>query len=373
MSASHSKKSSPTSSPPPEKVDLSGNKIVKPNNGWTKEQEELMAEWADIAACYRWMHDKYEKKASLSNMWITVPVIILSTLTGSASFIMTSMTGDNPTAAKYAQIGIGGVSIFTGILTTLGNFFRYAQSSEANRVASIAWGKFQRQIAIELALHPIDRIDSMDFLNVCRSELDRLIEQSPQIPDKVIEEFEKEFSDRPTLKKPDIAHGIDHTKIFIDTDNRMKKLLVDATVMLKQKKKVWHDAMMPDVDKHLENRIQKEIGSFSSTLEAKLRDLEEKLSTRGIQRSSLRGSTSVRRVMMEKVDSVLHGTNQISPGQLISALTQTPTKPRPPPSLSPSPSPSLSPPPPPITIPEVTLAVNEENSDTEANEYTKKS
>ncbi len=50
-----------------------------------------MAEWADIAACYRWMHDKYEKQATLSNLWITVPVIVLSTLTGSASFVMNSL------------------------------------------------------------------------------------------------------------------------------------------------------------------------------------------------------------------------------------------------------------------------------------------
>ena len=27
-------------------------------NGWTKELENLFAEWADKAACYRWMHEK---------------------------------------------------------------------------------------------------------------------------------------------------------------------------------------------------------------------------------------------------------------------------------------------------------------------------
>lgn len=255
-----------------------------------------MAEWADIASCYRWMHDKYEKQATLSNLWITVPVIILSTLTGSASFVMNSLVGDDPTANKYAQIGIGGVSIFTGILTTLGNFFRYAQSSEANRVASIAWGKFQRQIAIELALHPNDRIDSMDFLKICRSELDRLIEQSPQIPDNVIRYFEKEFINMPNLKKPDIAHGIDHTKVFKDTDTRIKKMVVEATMMLKQKRKVWHDAMMPDVDRHLEKKISDLSGNFNSVLEDKLRAFEEKIGTRtGIPRALVRGTTSVRK------------------------------------------------------------------------------
>lgn len=368
------------SSPPPEKTDLSGNRIVKPNNGWTKEQEGLMAEWADIAACYRWMHDKYEKQATLSNLWITVPVIVLSTLTGSASFVMNSLVGDDPTANKYAQIGIGGVSIFTGILTTLGNFFRYAQSSEANRVASIAWGKFQRQIAIELALHPNDRIDSMDFLKICRSELDRMIEQSPQIPDNVIQQFEKEFVNTPHLKKPDIAHGIDHTKVFKDTDTRIKKMVVDATVMLKQKRKVWHEAMMPDVDRHLERKISDLSGNFISVLEEKLKALEEKISARGgMPRALVRGTTSMRK--LERLNVTLPGAKPVSPSQLISALTEPPAGLTVSPAAPTEPAAAPTEPAAALTEPvaeekdEVVITVTDSpDSDTgDANEYSKKS
>jgi hypothetical protein len=256
-------------------ADVSGNRPPRFNNGWTKEQEELMAGWADIAACYRWMHDRCEKISAYSNMWITVPVIILSTLTGSANFMLQSVVGDDKEIQKYAQIGIGGVSIFTGILTTLGNFFRYAQSSEANRVAGIAWGKFQRQLAVELALHPKERIDCMDFLKICRAELDRLIEQSPPIPDSVITAFEHEFKDIINLKKPDIAHGMDHTKVFVDTESRMKKMAVDAAIMIKQKRKVWHEAMMPDVDRRLETQISKAVVDLSGNL---FKSLQEQIS-----------------------------------------------------------------------------------------------
>ncbi len=164
-----------------------------------------MAEWADKAGCYRWLHDRCEKKYSMMNMWITIPVIILSTLTGTANFALDGFVpADDPDMKKYAQAAIGGVSIFAGILTTLGNFLRFAQGSEAHRVAGIAWGKFQRQIAVELAIAPKDRIDCMDFLKICRAELDRLIEQSPPVPDDVILEFKKEFEDKPNVKKPEI-------------------------------------------------------------------------------------------------------------------------------------------------------------------------
>lgn len=255
----------------PKTTDLSGN---RPNNGWTKEQEELMAGWADIAAGYRWMHDKGEKKTATSNMWITVPVIILSTLTGSANFMLQTIVTE-PESQKFAQIGIGAVSIFTGILTTLGNFFRYAQSSESNRVASISWGKFQRQIAIELALHPLERIDSLDFLKICRTELDRLIEQSPPIPDDIIFAFEKEFQDLKDFKRPDIAHGVDHTKTFNNNTERVKQLAVEAAIMLKQKRRVWHEAMMPEVDKRVSKAIVDISGSMIASMHDRVKVLEE--------------------------------------------------------------------------------------------------
>ena len=284
-----------------------------------------MAGWADIAAGYRWMHDKGEKKTATSNMWITVPVIILSTLTGSANFMLQSIVNE-PESQKFAQIGIGAVSIFTGILTTLGNFFRYAQSSESNRVASISWGKFQRQIAIELALHPLERIDSLDFLKICRTELDRLIEQSPPIPDDIILAFEKEFQDLKDFKRPDIAHGVDHTKTFNNNTERVKQMAVEAAIMMKQKRRVWHEAMMPEVDK----RVSKAIVDISGSMHDRVKVLEEMVNAqtdRAVSHPrSFTRNPSIERgrkntLSSQLIDQTLPNTTTDS-GDLITALTQ---------------------------------------------------
>jgi hypothetical protein len=256
-------------------ADLSGNGGIsrkgKFHNGWTNEQEDLMEKWADMAACYRWLHDKCEKHYSKSNMFITVPVIILSTLTGTASVGLNGLVGDDPEVQKFAQVGIGAVSLLAGILTTLGNFFRYAQLSESNRVAGISWGKFQRQIAVELSLHPNDRLDSMDFIKICRAELDRLIEQSPAIPDEIIKSFLLEFKDLPTLKRPDICKGIEHTEAFKDSATRTKQLAAEAALMLKHKKRVLREELVPEID----NRLTK-------IMEAKIEELRSELATRTI-------------------------------------------------------------------------------------------
>lgn len=247
--------------------DISGNPVRKFNNGWTKQQEVLMAEWSDKAGCYRWLHDRCEKKYSMMNMWITIPVIILSTLTGTANFALDGfIPPDNEDMKKYAQAAIGGVSIFAGILTTLGNFLRFAQGSESHRVAGIAWGKFQRQIAVELAIAPKDRIDCMDFLKICRAELDRLIEQSPPVPDDVITEFKKEFEDKPTVKKPEICDGMEHTTVFDNRDSALKTITAEAALHLFHKKKMLRDEIVPDLSRLIEKAVTKQLNDLSGSM-----------------------------------------------------------------------------------------------------------
>ncbi len=200
----------PTEQKPVQPVE---KKKKKPNNGWTSEQEELMANWSDIASCYRLLHDQTEKRYNRFNMAMTIPVIMLSTMTGTANFGMGSLFGDDQKSQRFANLAIGGVSLIAGLMTTLGNFLRFAQNQEAHRVASVSWGKFQRQIAVELALHPNERQDSMDFIKIQRNELDRLIEQSPSIPEKVISRFEANFK-AIQIKKPDICNHLERTSIY---------------------------------------------------------------------------------------------------------------------------------------------------------------
>jgi hypothetical protein len=230
-------------------------------NGWTKPQEELMAAWADIAACYRWMHDKSEKRFSHLNLSMSIPIIILSTLTGTANFGIDSIVGDNPIHKKYASFAIGSASLIAGILGTLGNFLRFAQFQESHRVASVSWGKFQRLVAVELALHPNDRADCMDFLKLCRAELDRLIEQSPAIPPGVVHEFEKKFGKMEEIEKPEICGDIDHTKVYRDNDGRLRQVATDAVMFLRQRRKFMNELMNEEIEKKIRLEINKRLAA----------------------------------------------------------------------------------------------------------------
>ena len=72
------------------KEDEEAKKQKELHSKWTKEQEFLLAEWAEKASCYRWLHGRAETKYRRSNYAFTIPVIIMSTLTGTANFAMDS-------------------------------------------------------------------------------------------------------------------------------------------------------------------------------------------------------------------------------------------------------------------------------------------
>jgi len=216
-------------------------------NGWTKELEVLFAEWADKAACYRWMHEKTGRMYQTRDQGFMFPIIILSTIGGAANFAMNSISQDANTQ-KYIQLGLGGLSIATGILTTIANRLGYASSSEAHRGASISWGKFNRLIVIELSLHPDERMDAFAFMKMFRIELDRLIEQSPSIPESIIDKFIYEFKESVDIKKPDITGDLEHTKVFSDSNTRLKKIAEDASLTLNLKKGILKQLVMDDLD-----------------------------------------------------------------------------------------------------------------------------
>ena len=230
-------------------------------NGWTKELEDLMAEWADKALVYRWLHERTSGLFKERDTLFFIPIVVLSTLTGTANFGMGSFFGDDAQSQRYAQLGVGGFSIIAGMLTTLANYYSFSKCAETHRTSAVSWGKFNRLISIELRVHPDERIDAKAFLKMFRIELDRLVEQSPTVPDNIIEEFKILFEDS-DIRLPDILGVMEHTKIFTDSGSRLKKLATEATIAIQQKKGLLKQLVLDDLDTKIRTICTDEVSRF---------------------------------------------------------------------------------------------------------------
>jgi len=193
---------------------------------WHPQQEKILKSWGEAAACYRYMH--YQAYCSYKNqsMKFTIPLIIVSTITGTANFAQETFP---PTVQPYVPSAIGGLNLITAIATTIMQFLKINELMEGHRVASVQYGKVSRTIRLELTLPLSERTQNgTNMIENMRAEYDRLIEQSPNVPKYIIDSFEKEFPDDNAFFKPEIMHIQPITPFKAIAENTIMTKLKDA-------------------------------------------------------------------------------------------------------------------------------------------------
>lgn len=206
---------------------------------WTHGHEKILIDWADKAMCYRWLHARSHQRFSKINTYFTIPVIIMSTLTGTANFAQDRV----PEYYRgYYSMGVGFVNILAGIITTIQQFLKISELNEGHRVSAIAWDKFYRKIKVELSKPILERQNITDFLKNCTEEFDRLMETSPIIQKQIIGLFQTTFSGRKMtdaqkaaflkLKKPEICDSLESVQSSLYKQDIGEKLKTDYKQMI---------------------------------------------------------------------------------------------------------------------------------------------
>ena len=178
---------------------------------WKEEEEMILKDWADKAQCYEILHSKSHEVYNRKNTLFVIPVIIISTLTGTANFAQDRV----PT--KYQNIFVmvvGSFNILAAIITTISQYLKIAELNESYRVGTLSWGKFYRNIKTELLKHPLDRIPAKTMLKICKEEFERLLEVYPDIPKNIIKQFNTQFKGHNDISKPEICDVIEPTLIY---------------------------------------------------------------------------------------------------------------------------------------------------------------
>lgn len=175
-----------------------------PPKKWHTQQEKVLKEWGEAAACWRYMNYQAFLMFQKLSMRFTLPVIVLSTITGTANFAQEQF----PLSIRSSVPSIiGGLNLIAGIIATIMQFLKINELMESHRSASQSYGKLSRKIRLELNLPLVNRsMDGAEMVHDCQQEMDRLIEQSPPIPKQILKAFDHDFPDDNIFKKPEILH-----------------------------------------------------------------------------------------------------------------------------------------------------------------------
>jgi hypothetical protein len=295
----------------------------EPKVEWSPENEKILVEWCDIAKCYKWLHTRAHQDYSRKHAWFTIPAIIMSTISGTASFAQGSLPVSMQT---YAPMVIGSVNIFIGILTTIQQYLKISEYNESHRVSAIAWDKFARNIRIELAKHPDERSsEAGHFLKTNRDEFDRLMETSPSIPIPIVDEFLEIFSGEEVqkwykcfskkkkndhkikkqeelkaraemfekLKKPDVCN------IIVTSDDDRHPWYKDPNA-LRKKDDVIYSVVSQKITKMQEEMLKKQDEireeyeeQIRTEKEERERDEQEKIRKQNIQQKFMNGTVAI--------------------------------------------------------------------------------
>ena len=235
--------------------------IINTPKEWHPQHHNILKEWAEIGYSYRYLHDKAFIYYSKQNLRFALPVIIISTLTGTANFAQQSFPKDWQTTTPLI---IGTFNLVAGLITTIAQFLRVSELLEGNRSASIGYDKFSKRFEKKAFFKP----NILD-INPIQIYIDGDEEERKAI--KLIEK-QKNFQNKILKQEKDMRNQIlEHIK----TEQKEHDIKIKEEFekrKLKKKQKLSTRSVTKNIDKLLKNLNN--VGNIDSVITPDTSDLD---------------------------------------------------------------------------------------------------
>lgn len=150
---------------------------------------KILKGWELETHAYHLLHEKSTEYYSRLNFYFMIPIIILSSSTGTLGLLNASET------KFYIVNGVNIISIFIGIfgfvtaiLTTIHNFLNIQKLESNHNNHAIEYSKISKEIKMHIYLSDTDvKVYSniAEYIKQCKQNIDKLIESAPIIPSHV--------------------------------------------------------------------------------------------------------------------------------------------------------------------------------------------
>ena len=175
---------------------------------YSQTEIDLLKSWKEKAGGWRWLHYRSMHHYKEINSRFVYSSIVLSTLAGAGGFSTAGSESNMKTTMGkiqfYMGYVIGATNVIIGLINSFQRFGKAAEKTELHASAAMQYSMLYRLIETELNLSEDHQRN--DLVMTVRQEMDRLLSQSPAVPQKIVDEFNTLFPDM--NNKPDVCNGL---------------------------------------------------------------------------------------------------------------------------------------------------------------------
>ena len=170
---------------------------------WDDSIEKILSEVGDESQINAYMHKMSQTYYTKQNIKYQLPIIVLSAVSGTGNFVSSNF----PAYSSIIILAVGGLSIFTSILSSVAQFLQVSQLSESHRMSYLSWEKFHSTIKFQINKRRSNRDDLKDFLSIIIPEYQRLKEMSATIPKHICEQVKNNKKNLNKMQIPYLLNG----------------------------------------------------------------------------------------------------------------------------------------------------------------------
>lgn len=140
------------------------------------------------------LHSSSSEYYSKLNMFFMIPIIILSSSTGTLGLMNTSSSQIVVTNnVNVISLLVGIFGFLSAMLTTIHNFLGIQRLQSTHSFHSVEYNKISREIKMHIYLSETDvkvYANIAEYIKHCRAKIDKLIETAPEIPHHIEERLQ---------------------------------------------------------------------------------------------------------------------------------------------------------------------------------------
>lgn len=179
------------------------------NNGWNENNEKIIISIGENAASYKWMHERNASLDKRGHDFISISLILLSTLLSADTILSYSQGETNETITIIIKVFI----YIINILSVLQQFLKLQDSSNLHMEYANSFIRLYHDIQQQMSTYRSHRLNASKYVSECIKKFDSLVIKGPSINFFIIKHFKRKFN-KSNISLPDIVDNIQKIEII---------------------------------------------------------------------------------------------------------------------------------------------------------------